>query len=275
MQFLSNYILILLAVFALASGCENKTEAPVATETEKAVEVEASNSDSTNDNSTNTSNINLQAQLEQRQAEFAKMAPAELIAAANNSVDELAASGIVEQAIGQGDKAPDFVLPDALGNEVTLYEQLKNGPVILTWYRGSWCPYCNLQLHDYQKSLGDIHAAGAQLIAVSPELPDSALSWKEKNEMQFKVLSDVGNNVARDYGVVYKIPDVLADFYGEEGRIHLAKFNGDESLELPLAVTYVIDTDGTVEYAYVNADYRKRAETSDIVDVVTQMAANR
>jgi len=122
--------------------------------------------------------------------------------------------------------------------------------------------------------LGDIQAAGAQLVAVSPELSDSALSWKEKNELEFIVLSDVGNKIAREYGIVYRIPQAIEGGYVAGGRNDLTKYNGDDSLELPLAVTYVIGPDGTVEYAFVDADYRKRAETSDVVEFVKQFAGN-
>jgi len=214
----------------------------------------------------------LAAQLEARAAKSREMAPPERIAAVEGAIANIADSGILAKAINLGDKAPDFTLPDALGNSVSLYEQLAKGPVILTWYRGSWCPYCNLQLHDYQKSLADIHAAGAQLMAVSPELSDSALTWKEKNELEFVVLSDVGNEVAREYGIVYRIPDAISAGYVAGGRSDLTQYNGDDSLELPLAVTYVIGTDGSVEYAFVDADYRKRAETSEVVNFVMGLA---
>jgi len=115
--------------------------------------------------------------------------------------------------------------------------------------------------------------AGAQLMAVSPELPDSALTWKEKEALEFSVLSDLGNEVAREYGIVYRIPDGISAGYIAGGRNDLTEYNGDDSLELPLAVTYVIDTDGTVVYSFVDADYRKRADTSEVVEAVTQLAA--
>jgi peroxiredoxin len=215
----------------------------------------------------------LTAQLEALTAQFAARAPGqgEGIAAA---VGEIAATGILERAVNDGDQAPDFTLPDALGNAVNLNEELADGPVILTWYRGSWCPYCNLQLRDYQQALGEIRAAGAQLIAVSPELPDSTLSWQEKNELEFIVLSDVGNEVARQYGIVFRIPESIAANYRPGGYLDLAKVNGDDSMELPLAATYVIGTDGSVEYAFVDADWRKRADTAELVGVVERLAAN-
>ena len=215
----------------------------------------------------------LTEQLEARKERSLGMAPPDRVAATTAAIEEIVASGILERAIKKGDKAPDFTLPNAIGESVSLKDELAKGPVILTWYRGSWCPYCNLQLHDYQMSLDAIAAAGAQLIAVSPELPDSALTWKEKEELVFAVLSDLGNKVGHEYGVVYRIPDGISAGYVRGGRNDLTEYNGDDSLELPLAVTYVIDTDGTVVYSFVDGDYRKRAETSDVVAVVTQLAA--
>lgn len=242
-------ISLLLAVSLSLLGACSQESAPVAEESETLAE-----------------------QLDARKAKFVEMATPERIASAENAISEVADSGILEKAINLGDKAPNFTLPDALGNPVSLYDELAKGPVILTWYRGSWCPYCNIQLHDYQASLGDIQAAGAQLVAVSPELSDSALSWKEKNELEFIVLSDVGNKIAREYGIVYRIPQAIEGGYVAGGRNDLTKYNGDDSLELPLAVTYVIGPDGTVDYAFVDADYRKRAETSDVVEFVKQFA---
>ena len=257
--------LLLAAPLALLGACSQESP-PVAEE--PAVEPPAAETSVASAPETET----LEAQLEARVAKFKEMAPPERIAVAENAISEVADSGILDRAINLGDKAPDFTLPDALGNSVSLYEQLAKGPVILTWYRGSWCPYCNIQLHDYQKSLADINAAGAQLMAVSPELADSALSWKEKNELDFIVLSDVGNEVAREYGIVYRIPKGIEGGYVAGGRNDLTQYNGDDSLELPLAVIYVIGTDGTVEYAFVDADYRKRAETSDVVNFALGLA---
>ncbi len=260
------HFIVLALSFSLLSACGEQPQPAAEAPTAEAAAPEAAASET-------MEATTLSAQLEARQARFMEMAPPDRVAAATAAIEEIAASGILEKAIKKGDKAPDFTLPNAVGESINLYAELEKGPVILTWYRGSWCPYCNLQLHDYQKSLGAIAAANAQLMAVSPELPDSALTWKEKEELEFAVLSDLGNKTARDYGVVYRIPDGIAAGYIKGGRNDLTEYNGDDSLELPLAVTYVIDSDGMVVYSFVDADYRKRAETSEVVDAVTQLAA--
>lgn len=263
---LSKLTILILGSFLLATACgeqsapsENTSAStPDAAMPKAAAEVSAATT--------------LGEQLAERQAGFEKDAPPERVATMAAAVATVADSGILDKALKKGDKAPDFTLQNPVGESVNLYAELEKGPVILTWYRGSWCPYCNLQLHDYQKHLVDIQSAGAQLIAISPELPDGALSLTEKHALEFIVLSDIGNAVAREYGIVYRIPDTISGGYQAGGRNDLAKINGDDSLELPLAVTYVVGQDGTIEYAFVDADYRKRAETSEVVAFVAQMA---
>ncbi|MBQ4914237.1 AhpC/TSA family protein [Maribacter sp. MMG018] len=178
-------------------------------------------------------------------------------------------SGVLDRALNVGDKAPDFTLKNALDEPVGLYEELKNGPVVVTWYRGGWCPYCNITLHYLQDKLPEFKNAGATLIAITPELPDNSLSTSEKHNLEFTVLSDVGNNVAKAYGVVFKLTDEVASIYEEAFGLH--GVNGDDSNELPLAATYVIDTDGIVQYAFLDADYRKRAEVSEVLAALNNL----
>lgn len=130
-------------------------------------------------------------------------------------------------------------------------------------------------MHDYQKILSKIHTAGAELVAVSPVTPDNSLDMEQKNALKFKVLSDAGNEVARKYGLVYKIPEQIRALYQPGGFIDLSKYNGDDTMELPLAVTYVVDTDGIIKYAFVDADYRKRAETSEVLAAVLKLVREK
>jgi peroxiredoxin len=211
----------------------------------------------------------LRVVLEAKQAEFAKSAPEEVRQVMDQGLRDVAASGVLETALKEGATATDFELPNALGETVRLSDLLKSGPVVLTWYRGGWCPYCNLQLHAYNKALPEFQTAGGQLVAISPEIPDSTLSTSERQELKFEVLSDVGNKVAEQYGVAYTLPAEISELF--KGQIDLAGYNGDHSNRLPLAVTYVIDTAGTIRYAFVDADYRKRAEPTDILRVLREI----
>lgn len=180
------------------------------------------------------------------------------------ATEDLIKSGQAQRAIHQGQKAPDFVLPDAKGRPIRLSELLKKGPVVLTFYRGGWCPFCNLQLKGYQDRLSDIRAKGAELVAVSPQLPDFTASTVEKDALTFPVLSDVGNSVARQYGLVFKLPGEVIPIYKKFG-IDLEKNNGDASHELPMPGTYIIGRDGVILLSQVEADYKKRLPVETIL----------
>lgn len=201
-----------------------------------------------------------------RKAAFTEQAPLEVSKLYDQGVIDVAESGVLDSAKKTGDAAPDFTLPHATGETVTLSELLKQGPVVLTWYRGGWCPYCNIQLHYLQQKLPAFEAAGATLVAISPELPDKSLDTKEKGELDFYVLSDTGNKVADAYGIRYKLPPEIIEAF--KGRLDVPGYNGDESWTLPLSATYVIAPDGTITYAYLNPDYRERAEPAVLVEAV-------
>ncbi len=206
----------------------------------------------------------LKSKLEERKANFSQKADDNKKRAYREGIESVENSGIVESAVQVGDTAPNFTLTNAVGDEVTLSEYLKEGRVVLTWYRGGWCPYCNLTLHALQEELPNFKANGANLIALTPELPNESISTTEKNELEFEVLSDVGNVVAREYGIVFKLTDEVAGMYNQSFALNT--HNGDESNELPLAATYIIEQDGTISYAFLDADYRNRAEPAELTE---------
>ncbi len=206
----------------------------------------------------------LKSKLEERKTNFALKADDNKKRAYKEGIESVEKSGIVNTAKQVGDKAPDFTLNNALGKPVTLSEYLKKGKVVLTWYRGNWCPYCNLTLHALQEELSNFKAHGANLIALTPELPDESISTSEKHNLQFEVLSDVGNKVAKEYGIVFQLTDEVAEMYNQS--FELNNHNGDESNELPLAATYIINEKGEIVYAFLDADYRNRAEPSELTD---------
>lgn len=211
----------------------------------------------------------LKAQLDAKRANFEEKAPQHKIDVYNAGIEAVAQSGVLEGAINVGDTAPDFNLKNAVGNQVQLSDLLSKGPVVLTWYRGGWCPYCNLTLHALQEKLPDFKAAGASLVALTPELPDKSMSTSEKLELEFEVLSDIDNQVARQFGVVYKLTDEVGEMY--ENGFGLSNYNGNDERELPLAATYIINADGVVKYAFLDAEYRNRAEPSDVLEVLKNM----
>lgn len=212
----------------------------------------------------------VQKQLDQFASEFAKKVPDEVREAMDNAGRDVTEIFSQQAVVGVGDTAPNFLLPDATGKQVELQTLLREGPVVLTFYRGGWCPYCNIELQALQAALPEFSAHNATLVAVSPQTPDQSLSTAEKNELEFAVLSDVGNNAAKEYGLVFTLPEELRPIYAEFG-IDLPSYNGDSSFELPVPATYVIDRDGKVQYVFVNADYRQRAEPSEIVDSLKKL----
>lgn len=210
----------------------------------------------------------LEEELEAFNQKAATMLPAEMRAEFARGIDAVAESGIIEKAIKTGDKAPDFSLKNPAGEEISLKALLTKGPVVLTWYRGGWCPYCNITLAAYQKLLPDFEKAGASIIALTPELPDKVAETTKKTGVGFEVLTDLNHQVARSYGLVFELTPKVSAIYKE--RFDLLAYNGKDAgdASLPLAATYVIGTDGVVRYAFVRADYRKRAEPSDVLKVV-------
>ena len=214
----------------------------------------------------------LAEQLADFRADFQSKAPEDAQATMAAATEALEATGIANQALTVNDKAPDFELPDATGKLVRLSELLKQGPVVINFYRGEWCPYCNLELRAFQNLLPEFKQANATLVAISPELPDHSLSVTEKHSLDFAVLSDVGNTVSRQYGLVFTLDASLQPLYKGFG-IDIPTSNGDDSYELPLPATYVIDPSGRIRYAFAEADYTLRAEPQDVLAVVNELGS--
>lgn len=213
-----------------------------------------------------TEEVSLKSQLDDKKRNFEQNADPVKIKIYKEGLESVKESGILDKALNVGDIAPNFTLTNALGESVELYDYLKKGKVILTWYRGGWCPYCNLTLAQLQLELPEFLANGANLLALTPELPDNSLKTSEKHDLQFEVLSDVGNVIGKEYGIVFKLTDDVAKAY--ESSFGMREYNGDSSAELPLAATYIINEDGKIIYAFLDADYRNRAEPSEITEFI-------
>lgn len=215
--------------------------------------------------------MTLKQELDTRRANSAQKSPPERSAAFQRGVDQLIAAGIADRAVKEGDIAPDFTLPNARGDQVSLYARLARGPVVLAFYRGGWCPYCNIQLRAYQAMLPELQSIGASLMAISPEPPDASLTTTEKNELEFDVLSDINSDAGRAYRLMFELSDELKTYYTNMGN-DLAKRNADGKWHLPIPATYVIDTSKRVILAYVDADYRNRLEPADIITALRTAA---
>ena len=210
--------------------------------------------------------------LEARKEAFSKKADEQKKKDYEEGVRLVRESGVLEKAVKTGDAAPDFTLPNAVGEDVKLSALLEEGPVVMIWYRGEWCPYCNIYLEDIQEHVEEFKEAGAQVVAISPEKPDNSWRMQDRLKLKFHVLSDMGSKVAKEYGVAYTLPPKIAEYYQKGFDLHAV--NEDESNILPLAASYVIGQDGKITYAYLNADYRERAETSVLLEEVKKLQAD-
>jgi peroxiredoxin len=214
--------------------------------------------------------MGLQGQLDALKSEFARTAPLGRLALYEAKIDELRAKFALEKTVRIGDEAPNFSLNDVRGNGVSLSILLQRGPVVITFYRGGWCPYCNLQLRAYQAILPQVLALGARLVAISPQLPDRSLSTAEINALTFDVLSDIGNTVARRFGLVYVLPEELRAALRPNDK-SLPEINGDESWDLPVPATYIVAADRRIALAHVEVDYRKRLEPDAILGALKSL----
>lgn len=180
------------------------------------------------------------------------------------AIAELIASDVTDNALQTGDLAIEFNLPNATGGQTSLSSLLKKGPVVLSFYRGGWCPYCNLEFKALHDILPKIKGLGASLIGISPETPDNTLTTVEKHQLQFEVLSDLGNKLANVYGLIMTVPLKLRPYYQQWG-FDIPALNGDESYQLPIPATYIINSAGKITACFVNKDYTQRMEPEDII----------
>jgi len=215
--------------------------------------------------------MNLTQQLQEFRQQFSANQPEKIKSVMAQTTTNLINSKIAEQSLGQGKKVPNFTLPNAVGNEVSLESLLTKGAVVISFYRGGWCPYCNLELRALQQVLPEIVERGATLVAISPETPDSSLSTQEKNELSFEVLSDRGNLVAKQFGLVFTLDPTLRPIYESFG-IDIPGYSGESSFELPLPATYVIAADGTIIHSFADADYTQRLNPAEIITALDSLA---
>ena len=208
--------------------------------------------------------MSLASQLTKRREESKRTLPAEVHGAMLRATAELGASGIVDRAPKKGDVLRDFALPNQSGETRRLSDLVRKGPVVITFYRGGWCPYCNLELRAYQRVLDELDDVGATLVAITPELPDASLTTAEKNELAFEVLSDTGSAYARELGLVFTLPEELRPIYLSFG-IDVEQHNGSGQFDLPLAATFVVDRERRIISSFVHADYTERQEPAEVV----------
>jgi peroxiredoxin len=217
------------------------------------------------------SDLPLQGKLDAFKAEFnTRLAPPAVVEALHRGTEELIASGAQNRALKAGDVAPDFTLPDADGNSLSSTALLAKGPLVITFYRGAWCPFCNLDLLALEAARPAIESRGASLVAISEQTAPNSRKVQRQNGLKFPILGDHGGDIAAQFGVRWTLPHYLREAHKALGA-DLTQFNGEDSWTLPMPARYVIAKDGTIAYAEVNADYTRRPEPSAIFPVLEQL----
>ncbi len=215
--------------------------------------------------------MNLKEEIQKFQKEMMLNTPQELLEKLQNSRDSIISNNSEIQFLKENEQIPEFFLPDQIGTIISSEDLIEKGPLVITFYRGGWCPYCNLELQSLQKHLDKIQGLGANLIAISPEMPDKSLNVYEKNNLKFSVLSDYNNTVAKKFGLVFELSSEVDSLYKNELKLNLAVNNSVDKPELPIPATYVIGKDKKIKYAFVNLDYTQRAEPSKIIEVLKKL----
>lgn len=218
--------------------------------------------------------MSLQAKLDAFRNAFQKQQPPEVLETMHRATADLIASGQAERALKVGDAAPAFILPGEDGRPVSLQNLLAKGTLVLTFYRGTWCPFCNTDLQALQAELPAIEVAGGTMAAVSPQTAANSRKALRDNGLTFPILTDKGNEVAAAFGLRFQLPNDLIAVYKGFGN-DLATVNGEPSWTLPMPARYVIGADGRVLHAEVNPDYTRRPEPSTLLPVLRKAALVR
>lgn len=211
--------------------------------------------------------MSLAQQLEELTRKLHALVPAERLAVVDQAINQLEVSGIGERTLSAGETAPAFQLSDGDGMMWRSGDLLRSGPLVIVFYRGRWCAYCNTQLAALQEIHARVAAAGGSLVAVSPQTQKHSYMTRDMHKLRFPVLSDPGNQLAGKFGLVWRLPPELQQMY-EAIMTKLPGYNGDQSWELPLAATYIVQPDGKISFARVDVDWRKRPAPEDILNQI-------
>jgi peroxiredoxin len=204
----------------------------------------------------------------ERKELIAKYVPAETQAIHARAVAELRLQRLAANILPVGEKVPEFQLQDHDGKSVSSSDLLAKGRLVLCFIRGRWCPFCVSQMEAMNLFLPEIEKAGATLVAISPQTVQQSFFMRDQHKLRFPLLSDTGNNIARRFGLTYRVPTEQQAVY-QRAFVNLPFVNGDDSWELPIPATFIIDGKGSVLYASANEDYTDRLEPEEIARVFT------
>ena len=213
--------------------------------------------------------MSLSKVLAEKKAATVKAVPAEVLAIMEASTNALIEDALSAKAIQTGSKLPSFELPD-INNKSTSLESFKNKFLVISFYRGGWCPYCNMELQALQGILPELEKLDAELVAISPETPDNSLTTSEKNKISFPVLSDLNNTYAKSLGLAFKMPKDLCELYSGSFNIHVDAHNGNEDFELPMPATYIVNEQREIIYSFTPEDYTERLDPEVVLKVLKE-----
>lgn len=208
----------------------------------------------------------------ERKELIAKYVPAEIQAIHQRAIVEVRESGIAGRAVRSGDKASNFELADQNGTLVRVEDLLRKGRLVVCFFRGRWCPFCVGQLEAMKAIYLQLQRLGALLVAISPQTVHQSYLMADQHRLRFPLLSDTGNKVAREFGLVYRVPPYQQEIY-QRAFVNLPFANAESSWELPIPATYVIDQDSTILYAAANPDYTERPEPNEILRILSAKVA--
>ena len=211
----------------------------------------------------------LREELEERKALAAQYVPEDVQQVNRQTVEQLATS-VAGHILAVGASAPRFELPDQDGKPVSSHELLSHGRLVICFFRGRWCPFCVAQMEAMNSALSQIEKTGARLVAISPQTTKQCFFMRDQHHLRYPLLSDGGNQVARQFGLVYRVPDEQKQVYSRT-FVNLPFLNGEASWELPIPATYILERDGRVLYASVDPDYTRRPEPEEVVRFLDQL----
>ena len=214
----------------------------------------------------------LKQRLEERRTLAERYTPPDVLALYQKAIDDVRDSGLAERVLKVGQPIPEFELPDENEKHISSVELLARGSLIVCFFRGRWCPYDCGQLEAMNEHLPSFQAAGASIVAISPQKPQQAFFMRDQHKLRFPLLSDSGNRVARQFGLVYRVPEYQQEVY-RRSFVNLPFTNGDESWELPAPATFVIARDGVIRFVRVDVDYRNRPEPEEILQVLSSRSS--
>jgi Peroxiredoxin len=202
------------------------------------------------------------------QKDMSTQLPKDMLNIMANSLSDMLTKNLDSHALKKGNIAPDFSLISTKKQKVNLYELLNTKPVIISFFRGSWCPFCVKELQHFQNNLKQLQqVSDVHFIAISPQKIEISAKLQQDNAKDFTILSDVGNHIAQQYGLVFTLPQNVRELYQNLGA-DIPKFNGDDSYQLPIPATYLIGQDKQILFSYINVNYMERVDISELVNVL-------